>query len=51
MAAREGSMQAPHRGDGLRFPYAIIYWAEGIDVRVLAVADLKRRPFYWSERA
>ena len=34
-----------------RFPFAIIYWAGGDDVRVLAVANLRRRPFYWSDRA
>jgi plasmid stabilization system protein ParE len=32
------------------FPYQLIYRVEGDDIRVYAVAHLKRRPRYWRER-
>jgi len=32
------------------FPYQFIYRVEGDDVRVFAVAHLKRKPRYWRER-
>jgi plasmid stabilization system protein ParE len=31
------------------FPYQFIYRVEGEDIRVYAVAHLKRRPRYWRE--
>jgi plasmid stabilization system protein ParE len=33
-----------------RFPYAVIYSVVAQDVLVLAVAHLRRRPFYWQDR-
>ena len=33
-----------------RFPYAVIFTDLGTDVRVLAVAHVKRRPGYWLNR-
>ncbi len=33
-----------------RFPYGIIYGIDSEDVIIIAVAHLKRRPRYWSER-
>ena len=33
-----------------RFPYALILMELGTDVRVLAVAHVKRRPGYWLDR-
>lgn len=32
------------------FPYQLIYRVLGDEVRIYAVAHLKRRPGYWSER-
>jgi plasmid stabilization system protein ParE len=32
------------------FPYQFIYRVEGDDIRVYAVAHLKRRPRYWRDR-
>jgi plasmid stabilization system protein ParE len=32
------------------FPYVVLYRIVGQDVRVLAVANSKQRPFYWSDR-
>ena len=43
-------------GDGIRryrlsrFPYELIYVAEGNDLIVLAVAHLHREPSYWRSR-
>jgi len=34
-----------------RFPYAVIYSLPEGRVRVLAIAHLKRRPFYWRRRS
>jgi len=34
----------------LRFPYALIYSLHGGQLRILAVAHEKRRPFYWHGR-
>ena len=34
-----------------RFPYQIVYRTTGVDVIVIAVAHLKRRPGYWKQRA
>jgi len=33
-----------------RFPYSLIYSRRGADIRILAVAHQKRRPFYWRGR-
>jgi len=34
-----------------RFPYGVIYQAESGSIRVIAIANLNRRPGYWRERA
>jgi plasmid stabilization system protein ParE len=33
-----------------RFPFSIIYWVEGGEVIVAAVAHQRRRPNYWIKR-
>ena len=33
-----------------RFPFSIIYWMEGDEVVVAAVAHQRRRPNYWIKR-
>ena len=33
-----------------RFPYAVLYRIEPAEVVVLAMAHLRRRPEYWTER-
>ena len=33
-----------------RFPYSILYSIHGDQIRILAVAHQKRRPFYWRGR-
>jgi len=33
-----------------RFPYAVLYSIVGDQIRVMAVAHDRRRPFYWSGR-
>ena len=33
-----------------RFPYNVLYSAVSDSVRILAIANQKRRPFYWSGR-
>jgi plasmid stabilization system protein ParE len=33
-----------------RFPYALVYAFEGGEILILAVANLRRRPFYWKDR-
>jgi hypothetical protein len=33
-----------------RFPYGIIYQAKQDVIRIIAVANLQRRPDYWKER-
>jgi len=33
-----------------RFPYGLIYTAEGDELLILAVANLHRRPGYWRDR-
>jgi hypothetical protein len=33
-----------------RFPFALIYRIDGDRLRILAVAHLRRRPGYWSQR-
>ena len=33
-----------------RFPYALIYKVSGAELRILAVANFRRRPFYWRGR-
>lgn len=33
-----------------RFPYAIVYWIDGSDLRIIAVMHLHREPGYWHER-
>jgi hypothetical protein len=34
-----------------RFPYGLIYAVEGDGIFVLAVANLRRRPYYWKGRS
>ncbi len=33
-----------------RFPYSILYSIVGNSIRILAIANQKRRPFYWRGR-
>jgi plasmid stabilization system protein ParE len=33
-----------------RFPYALLYSLRTDEVRILAVAHQRRRPFYWEDR-
>ena len=33
-----------------RFPYGVVYQVRSDDVRIIAVANLHRRPGYWKER-
>jgi hypothetical protein len=33
-----------------RFPFSVIYQIKSSFVRIIAVADLRRRPDYWMER-
>ncbi|MBI3582575.1 MAG: type II toxin-antitoxin system RelE/ParE family toxin [Nitrospinae bacterium] len=33
-----------------KFPYTVIYSLRETEIRILAVAHQKRRPFYWHER-
>ena len=33
-----------------KFPYSIIYSIADLDIRILAVAHHRRRPFYWKNR-
>jgi plasmid stabilization system protein ParE len=33
-----------------KFPYALVYSVRPDEIRILAVAHLKRRPFYWRGR-
>ncbi|MEW5984114.1 MAG: type II toxin-antitoxin system RelE/ParE family toxin [Acidobacteriota bacterium] len=33
-----------------KFPYSLLYSMRGSEIRVLAVAHHKRRPFYWRGR-
>jgi hypothetical protein len=45
-----------HRGGGdaacpsARFPYSIIYYVRGDELRVIALAHHRRRPEYWVRR-
>ena len=34
----------------VKFPYAVVYSVRGTQIRILAVAHQKRRPFYWKSR-
>jgi plasmid stabilization system protein ParE len=34
-----------------RFPYSLIYSIRPGEIRILAVAHQKRRPFYWRDRS
>jgi toxin ParE1/3/4 len=34
-----------------RFPYAVLYTIKPEGVRILAIMNLKRRPFYWVGRS
>jgi plasmid stabilization system protein ParE len=59
-AAKDHILAHPHAwhplGNGVRrfrlrrFPYGIIYVAEGSEIVVLAVAHLHREPTYWRSR-
>lgn len=33
-----------------RFPYSILYSVSAAEIRILAIAHQKRRPFYWRGR-
>jgi toxin ParE1/3/4 len=33
-----------------RFPYGVIYSVTSSEIRILAIAHLKRRPLYWAGR-
>lgn len=33
-----------------RFPYSVMYLVQSDTIRILAIANQKRRPFYWSGR-
>ena len=33
-----------------RFPYAIVYRSIDETIHIVAIANLKRRPFYWASR-
>ena len=33
-----------------RFPYAVLYSVHDAVLRVLAIMNLRRRPFYWADR-
>ena len=33
-----------------KFPYAILYSVRSEEIRILAIANMKRRPFYWRGR-
>ena len=33
-----------------RFPYAVLYTVKSQEIRILAVMNLRRRPFYWVDR-
>src|SRR5688500_1821619 len=33
-----------------RFPFALLYWIERDEIRILAVMNLSRRPTYWTRR-
>jgi plasmid stabilization system protein ParE len=58
--AQELLLQFPHAGPPLRnnlrrillriFPYQLIYRVEGEEIRVYAVAHLRRKPGYWRKR-
>lgn len=53
---REAPERWPPDSDGLRsfrvagFPYRLIYWTDGADSLVLAIAHARRRPGYWKDR-
>jgi len=34
----------------LKFPYSLVYTVRSDEIRILAVAHQKRRPFYWRSR-
>lgn len=34
-----------------RFPYSVMYSVQAGTIRILAIANQKRRPFYWRGRA
>jgi toxin ParE1/3/4 len=33
------------------FPYGLLYSGDADEIRILAVMNLKRRPFYWTDRS
>ena len=33
-----------------RFPYNVLYFLQADEIRVVAIAHQKRRPFYWRDR-
>lgn len=34
-----------------RFPYSVVYYIQGDELRVIAIAHHKRRPGYWGSRS
>ena len=34
-----------------RFPFSVVYYTHGVELRVIAIAHHKRRPDYWSGRS
>ena len=34
----------------VKFPYSVVYSVRGTQIRLLAVAHQKRRPYYWRSR-
>lgn len=44
---RRGRRRFPLR----RFPYSIIYYVKGDELRVIALAHHRRRPAYWAGRS
>ncbi len=34
----------------MRFPYSLVYSVRPNEIRIVAVAHQKRRPFYWRAR-
>jgi toxin ParE1/3/4 len=55
LLCREPSLGAPwgkgrRRFPMRRFPYSIIYYVNGNDLRVIAIGHHRRRPSYWTGR-
>jgi plasmid stabilization system protein ParE len=48
--AAPGILRAVRRKLLRRFPYSLMYSVSGDAIHILAVANQKRRPFYWGGR-